>query len=143
MLRAVLSRFVCLTLLSVASGQLVATDSPPVGQCPGFCFCDADWALVSCTCDVDTLVPDSSILAPLVQRLDYRNLIVPRLQHLHVQHLSRLRELSLVRCHLNQISDGTFRDSAHIERLDLSQNQITTLGQVISCRWHVGTSFDC
>ena len=102
-------------------------------ECPDFCFCQPGWSAVSCT-GVDTKTPAPDIVGVLgrtVQRLDFRNLLLPQLSGAQLRNVSRLRELSLVRCQLSRINDGAFRDSAALERLDLSQNLLTSLSQVL------------
>lgn len=65
-----------------------------------------------------------------IQRLDVRDLILERLDKTLVNGTERLNELSLVRCGLLSIGNRTFADHSNLERLDLSQNQLTILSQV-------------
>ena len=126
-------------------------------NCPSTCFCDLDSSLVSCagveedTIDViwanrtfggssnnkATSVPVpldiwSVVAAGGIQRLDVRDLILERIDKTLVNGTGRLNELSLVRCGLLRIGDATFVNHSNLERLDLSQNQLTTLTRVFS-----------
>ena len=87
---------------------------------------------------IETVVPPaipndvwSVIAAADIQRLDVRDLLLQRLDsHLILNGTERLVELSLVRCGLASIANDTFAHHSNLERLDLSQNQLTILSQV-------------
>ena len=106
-------------------------------QCPGMCFCDEDTATVSCTEVPDvTATATAAELTTLVRRLEYRNVGgggLSRLQPMHVNRLINLKELSVVRCRMNRLDNGVFNYSSSIERIDFSQNLLTTLTQVKFC----------
>ena len=120
--------------------------------CPLTCFCDFDSSLVSCagtedepidviwvnsslsnnTATVVAIPTDvwSVVAARDIQRLDVHDLVLERLDDSLLNGTERLNELSLVRCGLNFIGNGTFTHHSNLERLDLSQNQLTILSQV-------------
>jgi hypothetical protein len=127
------------------------TTTTTLHYCPLTCFCDFDSSLVSCagTDDDDVVwvnrsssnnnnnntaaIPSdvwSVVSATKIQRLDVRDLVLERLDYSHLNGTERLSELSLVRCGLAAIGAGTFARHSNLERLDLSQNQLTILSQV-------------
>ncbi|XP_046651664.1 leucine-rich repeat-containing G-protein coupled receptor 4-like [Daphnia pulicaria] len=126
------------------------TTTTTLHYCPLTCFCDFDSSLVSCagTDDDDVVwvnrsssnnnnnntaaIPSdvwSVVSATKIQRLDVRDLVLERLDYSHLNGTERLSELSLVRCGLAAIGAGTFARHSNLERLDLSQNQLTILSQ--------------
>ncbi|EFX64896.1 hypothetical protein DAPPUDRAFT_117745 [Daphnia pulex] len=124
------------------------TTTTTLHYCPLTCFCDFDSSLVSCagTDDDDVVwvnrsssnnnntaaIPSdvwSVVAATKIQRLDVRDLVLERLDYSHLNGTGRLSELSLVRCGLAAIGAGTFARHSNLERLDLSQNQLTILSQ--------------
>ena len=131
-----------------AAGAAIAsphTTTATLRYCPLTCFCDFDSSLVSCAgTDEDDWVNRSSsgnnaaippdvwtvVAAAEIQRLDVRDLVLERLDHSQLNGTGRLSELSLVRCGLAAIGHGTFARHSNLERLDLSQNQLTVLSQV-------------
>lgn len=132
------------------SPDTTTTTTTTLHYCPLTCFCDFDSSLVSCagTDDDDVVwvnrsssnnnnntaaIPSdvwSVVSATKIQRLDVRDLVLERLDYSHLNGTERLSELSLVRCGLTAIGAGTFARHSNLERLDLSQNQLTILSQV-------------
>ena len=149
-----------------AAADATTTSAEHRHYCPLTCFCDFESSIVSCagteeepidvilglnrslfnntTSITETVVPPaipndvwSVIAAADIQRLDVRDLLLQRLDsHLILNGTERLVELSLVRCGLALIANDTFADHSNLERLDLSQNQLTILSQVRTIsRW--------
>jgi hypothetical protein len=133
------------------SPDTTTTTTTTLHYCPSTCFCDFDSSLVSCagTDDDDVVwvnrsssnnnnnntaaIPSdvwSVVATTKIQRLDVRDLVLERLDYSHLNGTERLSELSLVRCGLTAIGAGTFARHSNLERLDLSQNQLTILSQV-------------
>lgn len=113
--------------------------------CPFTCFCDFESSLVSCAgtdeetgfgnnkTAINVALPGDlwSIVAKAnIQRLDVRDLILERVDGTLVNGTEGLSELSLVDCGLAFIANATFSHHSNLERLDLSQNQLTVLSQV-------------
>ena len=116
------------------------SSSEPV--CPATCFCDSASFLISCTGAEDgnnsadvipqaLMVPNKDVAR--VQRLDYRDLMIPKLMSDHVRYFLQLTELSVVQCHVTHLEDAVFVNNSLVERVDLSQNLLSTLNKV----WHV------
>ncbi|KAI9554385.1 hypothetical protein GHT06_019657 [Daphnia sinensis] len=111
-----------------------------VQYCPLTCFCDFESTLVSCAADEEEqtsfgnrtiLMADvwSVVGRAAIQRLDVRDLVLERLDETLINGTERLSELSLVGCGLAFIANATFNYHSNLERLDLSQNQLTVLSQ--------------
>ncbi|XP_057375443.1 insulin-like growth factor-binding protein complex acid labile subunit [Daphnia carinata] len=115
-----------------------------IQYCPLTCFCDFESSIVSCAATDDeetgfgnrtaatTAVSDRvwSVVANAgVQRLDVRDLVLERLDETLINGTEGLNELSLVACGLAFIANATFNYHSNLERLDLSQNQLTVLSQ--------------
>lgn len=135
---------ICLAvLLTVNCGGV----RPEWRGCPVGCLCDEEASLVSCAGLPDDeeevtrlwnngtggLPPVDGMvwtLAGMVQRLDLRDWNLTRLQPVHLSNGTSLKELSLVRCELEDIEEGSLARQDQLERLDLSQNALTVLTQV-------------
>lgn len=112
-------------------------------KCPAGCFCDEVASLVSCggsdyDDDQDQVtnknvtilkMQDVWTVSQLVQRLDLRDAGLVRLEPHHLNG-TILKELSLVRSGLAEITEGTFSLQNQMERLDLSQNVLAVLTKV-------------
>ena len=64
------------------------------------------------------------------RRLEVLDLSVDAIHRDLINGTGSLIELGLVRCSLKTIGNNTFSNHARLERLDLSQNQLTVLTQV-------------
>ena len=103
-----------------------------LAKCPTNCVCNYDSLSVSCSADGQSLIANSSELnSSIVERLDYRQFLVCRLEKEHISSLNHLRELSIVRCSVTDIANAAFVNNAYLERIDLSQNLLTALNQVM------------
>ena len=121
-------------MLSLSEGKVL---------CPDTCFCDFDSSLMSCggnsgdngnSSDIPAVLLDAAAVDDvrnIIQRLDYRDLNVPRLEKHHLRYFAALSEFSLVRCHVVDIENAAFVNTRRIERIDLSQNLLTALNQVL------------
>lgn len=115
-----------------------------IQYCPLTCFCDFESSLVSCAATDE--LPETSfgnrttvtavagdvwsvVGQAHIQRLDVRDLVLQRLDETLINGTERLSELSLVGCGLAFIANATFNNHLYLERLDLSQNQLTVLSQ--------------
>lgn len=130
-------------LVSLALGASEAD-----GPCPVSCYCDAGLSLVSCAGPEDDTAPSNNGLVTSdkngtvppdvwrtvarrgAQRLEVIDLAVASVRREMLNGTEHMIELSLVRCSLAAIGNGTFARHAALDRLDLSQNQLTVLSQV-------------
>lgn len=133
---------VCLALLLLGPGEAAPR------ACPAPCRCDGDTSLVNCAGPGDEAsnngpvvgasrkndaLPTDAWLAVArlaARRLEVLDLTLDAIHRQLVNGTESLTELGLVRCSLASIGNGTFARHALLERLDLSQNQLTVLTEV-------------
>ncbi|XP_053203692.1 serine-rich adhesin for platelets-like [Panonychus citri] len=100
-----------------------------LSSCPNSCYCDQDNLYVSCVGD-DQWDSNLPLLPITVTRLEIKNYNLSSSSsssNLNLSNLKSLQEVKLNSLNLISLSNETFNNLIHLERLDLSNNKLTTL----------------